>query len=48
MLVAAMLLAASPRMAQAEALLLIEADTGKVLQAENATYPWYPASVTRS
>jgi D-alanyl-D-alanine carboxypeptidase len=47
MLVAAMLLAASPRMAQAEALLLIEADTGKVLQAENATYPWYPASVTK-
>src|SRR5947207_13440750 len=35
------------RAAQAEALLLIEADTGKVLQAENATYPWYPASVTK-
>lgn len=34
MLVAAMLLAASPRMAQAEALLLIEADTGKVLRAK--------------
>ncbi len=33
--------------AAAEALLLIEADTGKVLQAENATYPWYPASVTK-
>jgi D-alanyl-D-alanine carboxypeptidase len=47
MLVAAALLAAAPRMAQAEALLLIEADTGKVLQAENATYPWYPASVTK-
>lgn len=47
MIVAAMLLAASPRTAQAEALLLIEADTGKVLQAENATYPWYPASVTK-
>lgn len=31
----------------AEALLLIEADSGKVLQAENATYPWYPASVTK-
>jgi D-alanyl-D-alanine carboxypeptidase len=38
---------ALPRPAQAEALLLIEADTGKVLQAENATYPWYPASVTK-
>jgi D-alanyl-D-alanine carboxypeptidase len=39
--------AASPRVAQAEALLVVEADTGKVLQAENATYPWYPASVTK-
>ena len=37
----------APRMAQAEALLVVEADTGKVLQAENATYPWYPASVTK-
>lgn len=47
-LIAAMLLAViSPRAAQAEALLVIEADTGKVLQAENATYPWYPASVTK-
>ena len=34
-------------MAHAEALLLVEADSGKVLQAENATYPWYPASVTK-
>ena len=43
-----MLMAAiAPRIAQAEALLVIEADTGKVLQAENATYPWYPASVTK-
>jgi D-alanyl-D-alanine carboxypeptidase len=33
--------------ASAEALLVIEADSGKVLQAENATYPWYPASVTK-
>src|SRR5438309_732437 len=33
--------------AHAEALLVVEADTGKVLQAENATYPWYPASVTK-
>ncbi|HLX14634.1 MAG TPA: D-alanyl-D-alanine carboxypeptidase family protein [Bradyrhizobium sp.] len=37
----------SPRAARAEALLVVEADTGKVLQAENATYPWYPASVTK-
>ena len=33
--------------ANAEALLLVEADSGKVLQAENATYPWYPASITK-
>ena len=33
--------------ARAEAVLLVEADSGKVLHAENATYPWYPASVTK-
>jgi D-alanyl-D-alanine carboxypeptidase len=38
---------ASIGVANAEALLLVEAETGKVLQAENATYPWYPASVTK-
>jgi len=38
---------ASMRVANAEALLLVEADSGKVLQAENATNPWYPASVTK-
>jgi D-alanyl-D-alanine carboxypeptidase len=37
----------TPRVADAEALLVVEADTGRVLQAENATYPWYPASVTK-
>src|SRR5713101_5819570 len=31
----------------AEALLVIEADNGKVLFAQNAGYPWYPASVTK-
>jgi D-alanyl-D-alanine carboxypeptidase len=31
----------------AESLLLIEADSGKVLYSENATLPWYPASVTK-
>ncbi len=36
-----------PTRASAEAMLLIEADSGKVLHAENATYPWYPASVTK-
>src|SRR6201992_3285225 len=38
---------ATPCMAQPEALLLIEADSGKVLQADNATYPWYPASLSK-
>src|ERR1700716_4104611 len=33
--------------AGAEALLLVDVNTGKVLHAENATYPWYPASVTK-
>jgi D-alanyl-D-alanine carboxypeptidase len=37
----------TPRPGHTEALLVVEADTGKVLQAENATYPWYPASVTK-
>jgi D-alanyl-D-alanine carboxypeptidase len=33
--------------AAAEATLVVEADTGKVLHAEHATYPWYPASTTK-
>lgn len=37
----------APQSARAEATLLIEADTGKVLQADNATYPWHPASLTK-
>ena len=41
----AVLAIAAPRLAQAEALLLIEAESGKVLEAQNATVPWYPASV---
>jgi D-alanyl-D-alanine carboxypeptidase len=45
-LVAALAIVA-PRVVHAEALLVVEADTGKVLQADNATYPWYPASVTK-
>ena len=45
--VVAALAGVTPRMAHAEALLVVEADSGKVLQAENATYPWYPASVTK-
>jgi D-alanyl-D-alanine carboxypeptidase len=46
LLVAALAIVA-PRVVHAEALLVIEADTGKVLEAQNATYPWYPASVTK-
>ena len=38
---------ATTHVANAEALLLVEADSGKVLQAENATNPWYPASLTK-
>ena len=45
--VAAALALAPLNQAKAEAQLLIDAATGKVLHAENATYPWYPASVTK-
>jgi D-alanyl-D-alanine carboxypeptidase len=44
-LLAATLFAA--RTASAEATLIVEADSGKVLHAEHATYPWYPASTTK-
>jgi D-alanyl-D-alanine carboxypeptidase len=37
----------APRALHAEARLVVEADTGRVLEAENATVPWYPASVTK-
>src|SRR6478672_1337548 len=46
-LAAGTLVLAATNNARAEAQLLIEASTGKVLHAENATYPWYPASVTK-
>jgi D-alanyl-D-alanine carboxypeptidase len=36
-----------PNLAHSEARLVIDADSGKVLEAENATVPWYPASVTK-
>ena len=45
--VVAALAVIAPNLARAEALLVVEADTGRVLQAENATIPWYPASVTK-
>jgi D-alanyl-D-alanine carboxypeptidase len=38
---------ADARTARAEATLVVEADSGKVLHAEHATYPWYPASTTK-
>ena len=46
-LIGAIALLAPSRPAHAEARLVIEADSGKVLEAENATMPWYPASVTK-
>jgi len=33
--------------AAAEAQILIDVESGKVLHAENATQPWYPASITK-
>jgi len=47
LVVAAVLAVAVPAVARAEALLVVEAESGKVLEAENATIPWYPASVTK-
>jgi len=44
---AACALSLAARPAWAGAQLLIEADSGKVLHAENAVYPWHPASVTK-
>lgn len=43
----ALMVASVDAKAAGEALLLIEADSGRVLKAENATHPWYPASVTK-
>ena len=40
-------LSLAPDRAHAQAMLLIEADSGRVLHAENANHPWYPASVTK-
>jgi D-alanyl-D-alanine carboxypeptidase len=40
-------LSLTARSARAEALLLVDAENGRVLYAENATYPWHPASVTK-
>jgi D-alanyl-D-alanine carboxypeptidase len=43
----ALIAAAAPTPARAGAYILVDADSGKVLRAENATYPWYPASTTK-
>jgi len=45
--VAAAALLAQPCLAAPEALLLVDAESGKVLYAENATWPWHPASLTK-
>jgi D-alanyl-D-alanine carboxypeptidase len=41
------LLALGTASAFSEAALLVDADSGRVLYADNATHPWYPASVTK-
>jgi D-alanyl-D-alanine carboxypeptidase len=46
-LAATAITATVPARAGTEATLLIEADSGKVLHAENATIPWYPASTSK-
>jgi D-alanyl-D-alanine carboxypeptidase len=46
LLVAAVCVGAG-RQARAEAQLLVDVESGKVLAAEDATVPWYPASVTK-
>jgi D-alanyl-D-alanine carboxypeptidase len=33
--------------ARADALLLVDVESGKVISERNSTYPWYPASVTK-
>ena len=46
-IIAAALAGLPSRRAGAEASILVDVATGKVLEAENATYPWYPASLTK-
>jgi D-alanyl-D-alanine carboxypeptidase len=46
-LAALALMLSVPARVHAEARLLLDATTGKVLFAENATQPWYPASLTK-
>jgi D-alanyl-D-alanine carboxypeptidase len=44
-LATALMLAATA--ARSEALIVADAESGRVLYQENATYPWYPASTTK-
>ncbi len=44
---ASVLAVLQPTTASADATLLIEADSGRVLHTDKATLPWYPASVTK-
>jgi D-alanyl-D-alanine carboxypeptidase len=44
---AALVIVLPLRTATAMAVILVDADSGKVLRADNATYPWYPASTTK-
>jgi len=46
-LAASILTAATPAHARMEATILVDAESGKVLHAENATMPWYPASTSK-
>jgi D-alanyl-D-alanine carboxypeptidase len=46
-LAAAVTAVASAAPARAESLILIDAGSGKILRADNATYPWHPASLTK-
>jgi D-alanyl-D-alanine carboxypeptidase len=46
-LAASGILALGTAPAWSEAALLVDADSGRVLYADNATHPWYPASVTK-
>ncbi|HEU4659823.1 MAG TPA: D-alanyl-D-alanine carboxypeptidase family protein [Pseudolabrys sp.] len=45
--IATLLFVSAATGARAEAKLLVDAESGKVLYAQNATSPWYPASVTK-
>jgi D-alanyl-D-alanine carboxypeptidase len=46
-LAASGVVALSSTAASAESTLLVDADSGRVLYADNAAHPWYPASVTK-